>query len=138
MQKLLLTIATMLSLATPAVALEQPKIQSRVTPPQTSANKAYLDILNKALAQGAPDYLKISDRDKLSYGYRTCEALEANVSLDTLFFDYVKSVMKDIPPKQQQQAGFLLGSSMYAGVYSFCPKHLPQLNEWGKKRFTDQ
>lgn len=138
MQKLLVTIATILSLAAPAVALEQPKIQSRVTPSQTGANKAYLEILNKALAQGAPDYLKLSDRDKLSYGYRTCEALEANVSLDTLFFDYVKSVMKDVPPKQQHQAGFLLGSSMYAGVYSFCPKHLPQLNEWGEKRFMDK
>ena len=136
MQKLLVTIATMLSLATPAVAL-QPKTQSRLTPFQTSANKTYLEILNKALAQGAPDYLKLSDREKLKYGHRTCEALEANVSLDTLFFDYVKTVMKDVPPKQQQQAGFLLGSSMYAGVYSFCPSYLPQLNEWGKNRFMD-
>lgn len=138
MQKLLVSIATMLSLAAPAVALEQPKIQSRVTPPQTGANKVYLEILNQALAQGAPEYLKLSDRDKLSYGHRTCEALEANVSLDTLFFDYVKSVMKNVPAQKQHQAGFLLGSSMYAGVYSFCPKYLPQLNQWGEKRFMDK
>lgn len=137
MQKLLVTIATIVTLATPAVALQQPKTQSRLTPPQTSTNKTYLEILNKALAQGAPDYLKLSDREKLKYGHRTCEALEANVSLDTLFFDYVKTVIKNIPPKQQQQAGFLLGSSMYAGVYSFCPSYLPQLNEWGKNRFMD-
>lgn len=136
MQKLVVSIATMLIFAAPAVAL-QPKIQSRVTPPQTGANKTYLDILNKALAQGAPEYLSISDGEKLKYGHRTCEALEANVSLDTLFFDYVKTVIKDIPPAQQQQAGFLLGSSMYAGVYSFCPSYLPQLNEWGKNRFMD-
>ncbi len=138
MQKLLITIATMLSLAAPAVALEQPKIPRKLTPPQTGANKDYLEILNKALAQGAPDYLKLSDQDKLSYGHHTCEALEANVSLDTLFFDYVKSVMKDVPAQQHQQAGFLLGSSMYAGVYSFCPKYLPQLNEWGRQRFMDK
>lgn len=137
MQKLLVTIATLFSLAAPAVAL-QPKIQSRLTPAQTGANKTYLDILNKALAQGAPEYLNISDQKKLDYGHRTCKALEANVSLDTLFFDYIKSIVKDVPPKQQHQAGFLLGSSMYAGVYSFCPSYLPQLNEWGKKRFMDQ
>lgn len=137
MKKLVVTIATMLSIAVPGVAFAQPKTPSKPIL-QTTENKMYLKILNQALAQGAPDYLNLSDSDKLEYGRYTCQALDNKVNLDTLFFDFVRSAMKDIPAQQQHQAGFLLGSSMYAGVYSFCPQYMPQLSEWGKKRFMGQ
>ena len=97
-----------LILSVPGVAFAQPKKLSKPTP-QTSENKTYLEILNRS-----------------------------KVSLDTIFFDYIRSVIKNVPAQQQHQAGFLLGSSMYAGVYSFCPQYMPQLNEWGKKRFIGQ
>lgn len=137
MQKLLVSVGTILIISLPGLAFAQPNTKSKSIP-QTAANKTYLEILNKALAQGAPDYISLSDAEKLNYGHYTCEALDKKVSLDTLFVDYISTVMKDVPTQQRQQAGFLLGSSMYAGVYSFCPQHMPELNEWGKKRFMGQ
>jgi hypothetical protein len=136
MRKLVLTVGILI-LSVPGVAFAQPKTLTKPTP-QTAENNTYLEILNRALTQGAPDYLSLSDRDKLEYGHYTCQALESKVSLDTIFFDYMRSVIKNVPAQQQHQAGFLLGSSMYAGVYSFCPQYMPQLNEWGKKRFIGQ
>ena len=136
MRKLVLTLGILI-LSLPEVAFAQPKTLTKPTP-QTAENNTYLEILNRALTQGAPDYLSLSDRDKLEYGHYTCQALESKVSLDTIFFDYIRSVIKNVPAQQQHQAGFLLGSSMYTGVYSFCPQYMPQLDEWGKKRFMGQ
>lgn len=136
MQKLILAIATILSLAAPGAAPAESKIATKT--PQTEAERAYLEILNHALVQGAPEYVKLSEQDKLSYGHYTCQALATKVSLDTILFDYLQAVAKDVSPNMQQQAGFFLGSSMYAGVHSFCPSYLPQLNDWGKKRFVAQ
>lgn len=136
MRKLVLTVGILIH-SVPKLALAQPKTLSKPTS-QTAKNKTDLEILNRALTQGAPDYLSFSDRDKLEYGHYTCQALDSKVSWDTIFFDYIRTVIKDVPAQQQHQAGFLLGSSMYAGVYSFCPQYMPQLNEWGKKRFMGQ
>ncbi|HCF26485.1 MAG TPA: hypothetical protein DEV81_04585, partial [Cyanobacteria bacterium UBA11049] len=94
-RKLAVTLGILI-LSVPGVALAQPKKLSKSTP-QTAETKIYLEILNRALTQGAPDYLSLSDRDKLEYGHYTCQALDSKVSLDTIFFDYIRTVMKDVP-----------------------------------------
>ena len=54
MRKLVLTLGILI-LSMPGVAFAQPKTLSKPTP-QTAENNTYLEILNRALTQGAPDY----------------------------------------------------------------------------------
>ena len=132
MKKLTIAIATVLSLALPGVAFAQSKTPSKPKL-ESATDRAYLKVLNQVLAQAAPEYLKVSDQDKLDYGRYTCQALDSQISLDQVFMNHMKAMVREVPPGLHRQAGFFIGSSMQFGVNSFCPNYLPELNEWIKE-----
>lgn len=80
-------------------------------------------------AQVLSRHPSISCQDKLSYGRYNCQSLDSGVALDTKFIDYVQGLQREVPEELHQQAAYFLGVSMSAGIETFCPEHLPRLND---------